>query len=459
MAKTYGYGLQAFAGSFQKGLGLGMENKKIKMLQEEQKRAEKLAKEKEENAMNWLNTNKDSLMNFHTQPQDTRNMLIFESTQYKKEWTDYLRDVEDFLQSGDLEGLKSLNDMEEERIKAERDMLGLGIRPENAFVGKYYSEKDMEYVKKLQMGKLPIKPIGMKMYEEEFGKLPEEEPTMADEKSAINLLRSFIRATPEQYEKQRTNLEQRTGLDLSMYTQEILREEGSEFFNLYDTPEEVIASVKAPAGLTVIPKRDTKTGKYYGSFSKETIPKPTPEGEITAGEKRTYDMASSIIFGSSDWVTGISKPGIISTMISNKLNMGQPLTEEENAEVRNNYNLIKGTLPGEVISMVESQLQRYGISLEAPATTPEPTVTPEPEPKKWWEFWKGETKPTTTIKPEITPEAREIPTPKVPTKGKEALIPLMSKKELEDAIKGLDPSDPIYKLLYDEAVKRGYITK
>lgn len=174
MAKTWGYAISGFTSGFQKGIGLGMENKKIKMLQEEQKRAEKLAKEKEENAMNWLNSNEDNLMNFHTQSQDVRNMLILESINYKKEWTDYLRDVEDFLQSGDLEGLKHLNNMEEEKIKAERDMLGFGIRPENAFIGKYYSEADMEYVKKLQMGKLPIKPIGKKMYEEEFGELPAE---------------------------------------------------------------------------------------------------------------------------------------------------------------------------------------------------------------------------------------------------------------------------------------------
>ena len=178
--KTFGYGLQAFAGGFQTGLGLGMERKKIKMIQDEQKRAEKLAKEKEENAMNWYNANKDSLTNFHTQSQDARSKLIFESVQYKKEWTDYLRDVEDFLQSGDLEGLKNLNNMEEERIKAERDMLGIGVRPENAFLGKYYSEESMEYAKKLQMGKLANKPIGTQMYEEQFGKLPAEAPKLTD---------------------------------------------------------------------------------------------------------------------------------------------------------------------------------------------------------------------------------------------------------------------------------------
>ena len=376
MAKTFGYGLQAFAGGFATGLGLGMENKKIKMIQDEQKRAEKLAKEKEENAMNWYNTNQDSLTNFHTQPQDIRSGLIFESVKYKKEWTDYLRDIENFLQSGDLEGLKHLNDIEEEKIKAERDMLKIGIRPENAFIGKYYSEEAMEYTRKLQMGKLSNKPIGTQMFEKEFGKLPEEAPkapTMADEKSAITILKTFANASPEQFANQRNILEQRTGLDLSAYTQDILKETGSEMFNLYNTPEEVMANVKAPAGLTVIPKRDTKTGKYYGSFSKETGVGAGEgvEGEISAGQKRTFDMASSVMFGSSDWVTGISKPGIISQNISNKLNMGQKLAEEEIAEVRNNYNAIEGTLPDEIKSVIESQLQRYGISLEAP---PEPEV-------------------------------------------------------------------------------------
>jgi len=249
-----------------------------------------------------------------------------------------------------------------------------------------------------------------------FGEITEPKaPGITDYNSAANYLSKFKNSPPDTFNRIKAGFQsQFPNIDMSSITQESLRE-----------PE-----------------------------------KPIPEGEITAGEKRTYDMASSIIFGSSDWVTGISKPGIISTMISNKLNMGQTLTEEEKAEVRNNYNLIKDTLPGEVISMVESQLRRYGIPLETP--TPEPTITPEPEPKKWWEFWKGETtptKPTTPTTPEVTPKAGEIPTPKVPAGEKEAMIPMMTKKELEDAIRGLDPSDPMYKLLYDEAVKRGYITK
>lgn len=246
-----------------------------------------------------------------------------------------------------------------------------------------------------------------------------EMPGITDYNSAANYLSKFKDAPAETFNKIKAGFQSKfPNIDMSSITQESLRE-----------PE-----------------------------------KPTPEGEITAGEKRTYDMASSIMFGSSDWVTGISKPGIISTMISNKLNMGQPLTDEEKAEVRNNYNTIKETLPSEVISAVESQLKRYGIPLVEPTPTITPTPTPEPEPKKWWEFWKEGTKTVTPevtpeVTPGITPTAGEIPTPKVPVAGKEALIPTMTKKELEDAIRGLDPSDPLYKLIYDEAVKRGYITK
>lgn len=204
--KTFGYGLQAFAGGFQTGLGLGMERKKIKMIQDEQKRAEKLAKEKEENAMNWYNTNKDSLTNFHTQSQETRSMLIFESVQYKKEWTDYLRDVEDFIQSGDLEGLKHLNDMEEERIKAERDALGIGIRPESGFIGKYYNEEDMNYAKKLQMGKLANKPIGTQMYEKEFGKLPDVAPKLTDTQVKLAEIDKLAFLTEERRNKMKVQL-------------------------------------------------------------------------------------------------------------------------------------------------------------------------------------------------------------------------------------------------------------
>ncbi|GAH80283.1 unnamed protein product, partial [marine sediment metagenome] len=60
---------------------------------------------------------------------------------------------------------------------------------------------------------------------------------------------------------------------------------------------------------------------------------------------------------------------------------------------------------------------------------------------------------------EEIPKAGEIPSPKVPTGAKEAMIPMMTKKELHDALLNTDRLDPLWDLLYKEAVKRGYITE
>lgn len=99
--------------------------------------------------------------------------------------------------------------------------------------------------------------------------------TMADEKSAINILKVFVNASRETFEKKKAELEQSKGLDLSAYSQDVLRESGSELANLYNTPSEVVANVKAPEGLTIVPSRDSKTGKYYATFQKKTTT-PTP---------------------------------------------------------------------------------------------------------------------------------------------------------------------------------------
>ena len=166
-----GSGLGAFAGGFQASYSL-------KLLKKEKERQEKLVKEKEANAMNWLSTNKESLNNFQTQPQEKRNMLIYESDQYSENWHKYLTDSEKALQAGDLEELKHLNDQAEERLRIEGDMLELGVTAENGFLGNYYTPESMDYVKKLRMGALSNKPIGTHMYEEAgYGKLPAEEGT------------------------------------------------------------------------------------------------------------------------------------------------------------------------------------------------------------------------------------------------------------------------------------------
>jgi len=218
-----GYGLRGFTSGFQTGMSMKMEKNKIDALKEEQKRQEKLTKVKEENATNWLNTNKDSLANFHTEPQETRNMLIFESVNYSDDWHKYLRDCEDALQDMDLETLKSLNDIAEEKIKAESEMLELGIRPDKAFVGKEYTQEDMDYVKKLRMGALTNKPIGAAMYEGEYGKLPVEAETKEpDLTGAVNYLKKFPNPTPEQFNSLKAGAEKHFGVDLSDVTKESL---------------------------------------------------------------------------------------------------------------------------------------------------------------------------------------------------------------------------------------------
>ena len=181
-----GSGLGAFTGGFQSSYSL-------KMLKKEKERQDKITKEKEENAMNWLSTNKTILNNFQTQSQDVRNSLIYESDQYSENWHKYLTDSEKALQAGDLEELKHLNDQAEERLRIEGDMLELGVTAENGFLGNYYTPESMDYVKKLRMGALSNKPIGTHMYEEAgYGKLPAEEgtPLSAKDNWAIDAYKS-----------------------------------------------------------------------------------------------------------------------------------------------------------------------------------------------------------------------------------------------------------------------------
>ncbi|MFH1563934.1 MAG: hypothetical protein ABIF11_11060, partial [Nitrospirota bacterium] len=137
-------------------------------------------------------------------------------------------------------------------------------------------------------------------------------------------------------------------------------------------------------------------------------------------------------------------------------NSGSQLGEEQKAEIRNNYNLIRPSLSADVRTQVEEYLQQIGIDINAPVEALITEPTPEPQPGV---IQKGIDKVKGWLGMEGVPKAGEIPTPKVSTEGKEALIPTMSNDELYNALKGLDPSDPIYKALYDEAVKRGLITK
>jgi hypothetical protein len=110
-----------------------------------------------------------------------------------------------------------------------------------------------------------------------------------------------------------------------------------------------------------------------------------PEGneEVTAGQKRVVDMGNQILFGESDILSGIQKPGLISGTINRKLNSGQGLTPEESKEVLQSWSYIKDSYEPSVQNYVEAQLQRYGITEQTnviPEPTPEPTPTPESQP-------------------------------------------------------------------------------
>jgi len=138
------------------------------------------------------------------------------------------------------------------------------------------------------------------------------------------------------------------------------------------------------------------------------------------------------------------------------INSGSQLGEEQKAEIRNNYNVIKPALSEETRKQVEDYLGQIGIDVTTPITEPISESTPEPQPNI---LQKGISKVKDWLGMEGIPKTGETPTPKVPTEIKEALIPTMTNDELYNALKGLDPSDPIYKALYDEAVKRGLIEK
>ena len=97
-----------------------------------------------------------------------------------------------------------------------------------------------------------------------------EKPSIGDYGTGLTYLKNIINVTPENWERSKKGLENKFGFDYSAITQESLREVESGAYNLYATPEEVISNVKAPTGLVIVPSRDSKTGKYYAGFQKET---------------------------------------------------------------------------------------------------------------------------------------------------------------------------------------------
>lgn len=455
-----GYFLKGLAGGLQSGINIGLQITELKWKKDQKKKLEEKEKKIEE-----------SMTAFGSLIKQYGADNIYSDDEVMQLNTALMSSIPE-VQAIYANAVNNIQAMNKRKLDEDYRLLDLvvssidGLDPSNT-QGIFDTARGFAQTEKGKNYFTAYKNIYKKQYEAQQLIEPEiKEPKITDYGIGLTYLKNIINVSPENWETAKKGLESKFGVDYSGITQEALKEAATEDKKYYSSAEEAMTTSPDIKGLSKQPVQ-ISLDQWKIDYTKETVPKPTPEGEITAGEKRTYDMASSIMFGSSDWVTGISKPGIISTMISNKLNMGQPLTDEEKAEVRNNWNFIKGELPEATINIVESQLRRYGIPLEepTPTVTPEvtPTVTPEPKPGliDKAKSWLGIEGAPPKMKPVwgLEEKAEEIPTPKVPTESKEAMIPLMSKKELEEAIKGLDPSDPIYKLIYDEAVKRGYIKK
>ena len=449
-----GSNLGAFASGFQTSFNL-------KLLKKEKERQDKLVEEKEANAMNWYNSNKENLNNFQSQPQDIRNQLIFNSVIYSDDWHKYLADCEKAIQNNDLEELKHLNDMEEEKIKAETNMLSLGVRPENAFIGKYYSDEDLKYVKELNIGKVAggktaETMMGQTWKEQGFGEIPITPKTagISDYNSATTYLSKFVNSPLDVFNKEKASIQNKFGIDVSNITQESLREPekvstltANQFFK---TPDEVIKKSSKVEGYRIDPTLDKEKGWYANYTPEPTGEKPNP---------------NSYLFGKKDLYGNVQSMGIIPYATQLNISSGIPLTEEQKKEIINNHNIQKSLLDEDSLKQVELILKQLEINLEGTAFTPEPIPEPTPGPGpiqkgvNWIKGLYNQQKGYPVNNMQGSEINQGIPTPTMSTEQKGALISSLSKEELFKQMKGLDPSDPMYKLLYEEAKKRGYITE
>lgn len=301
MSDYLGYGLKGFAGGLQSGISMAMNIQELKWKKKQQKLLEG-EKEKIQEAFSLFKTqNKeyfDSLDAGGYAISSEGVDVIATAFTIKEAMGNAMTKIILARDQGDRETEKQAH----EYLMLLTDYVGKlnlkgGSAKEGWGIKNIVGEEDLKYFKALDtMRATPASKVTPGMVGDvsaltgAFGQETitgirtqpiTEAPTMTDEKSAISILRVFTGASPEIFEKKRTDLESKTGLDLSNYTQDILREAGTELYNLYDTPSEVMANVKAPAGLTIIPKRDTKAGKYYASFSKKAIT-TTPGGRVTS---------------------------------------------------------------------------------------------------------------------------------------------------------------------------------
>lgn len=416
---TNGFGFRGFASGLQTGLGLGLERQRIKSLADERKALEK-AKEEEKLAMNtWLMDNRESIENYSNLPQEERNWLIASSFQYSDKMATFFNDWDKAIKTNDSEEIKNKQKQWEDILATKKDLALAGINLTDGFFidGTQFDpnkplvpQKDINYLRQIEIGKMAGgktgEVMGRQMWEKEgFGELPKapsEAPKLSEEKSAVDRLISIADLPPETYNAQLQSFLNR-GLDVGMYTQDMAKKLKTATKKYYSSAGEAMANSPNFKDLDKQPVM-VELGKFKIDYTKKTVPTPTPEGEVTAGQKRVTDMAQSTLFGGKDSMGMPTSVGIIPMDIQISIGAGRDLTDEEKSIISNNYNLRKDTLKEPIRKYIESILKQLEIDLEA---KPAPEPTPKPEIKKtgflegvgkaisdWWKGTPQEIAPT-----------------------------------------------------------------
>jgi len=229
MAKTWGYAIQGFASGLSTGFSMKMERAKIDALKKEQERLKKEKEEADKLFQDWYNSQdtKDFLMNLDTASQGERAYFTTGLIKISKEVFDYFTEIDNDIREGNIKEAQDKNDLVEAKLKSATDLAQLGMTavfPDGSPMK--ISEEDIEFQKKIQIGKVAGgktgEAIGGEIWKGRgYGELPAEtkEPDLT---GAVNYLKKFPNPTPEQFNSLKTGAEKYYNADLSNVTQESL---------------------------------------------------------------------------------------------------------------------------------------------------------------------------------------------------------------------------------------------
>ena len=201
----------------------------------------------------------------------------------------------------------------------------------------------------------------------------------------------------------------------------------------------------------------SKEEKERGIYKLDTgldIDKNDTENDFTTTEgKRTADFGLTQMFGYTT-PDGIKIAGIVPSRLATQLSLGRKATEAEKEVVMFDWNARKAVTQKMGGKMVVEYIE--GILNQLFGETKPEDVVPESDIGKAIKYIKetlsGEEPPVEEA-PVETPVSE---TPTVPAYGKEALVPTMTKEEVRKALSETDPSDPLYAILYERAIKEGW---